>query len=150
MYTDVKSWLADAYMEKTDKATMACSLEGRLPLLDPRLVELAFRIPGKYKIRGKDLKWILKKAVAPLLPPSVLKRPKHGFSVPTDAWFRGDLKEFAFGVLLDDRTKARGYFDMEMVERLWREHVEGRHVRDGQLWLLMNFELWHRQYIDGA
>jgi asparagine synthase (glutamine-hydrolysing) len=149
MYVDLKTWLADAYMEKTDKATMACSLEGRLPLLDPRLVELAFRIPGKYKIHGSQLKWILKKAVAPLLPPSVLKRPKHGFSVPTDAWFRGDLKDFAFGVLLDDRTKARGYFDMEMVERLWREHVEGRNVRDGQLWLLVNFELWHRQYLDG-
>jgi asparagine synthase (glutamine-hydrolysing) len=150
MYVDLKTLLADAYMEKTDKATMACSLESRLPILDPRLVELAFTIPGKYKVHGKDLKWIFKKAVEPIVPPEVLTRPKHGFSVPTDVWFRGALKNFAFEVLLDDKTKARGYFNADFVEKIWRQHVEGRHVWDGHLWLLLNFELWCRQYLDGA
>lgn len=148
MFTDLKTLLADAYMEKTDKATMAASLEARLPILDPRLVELAFQIPGCYKVHGKDLKWIFKKAVAPLIPQEVLTKPKHGFSVPTDLWFRGELKDFAFEVLLDDKTKRRGYFNSNYVEQLWREHVDGRHVWDGQLWLLLNFELWHRIYLD--
>jgi asparagine synthase (glutamine-hydrolysing) len=149
MYIDLKTWLADAYMEKTDKATMACGLEARLPLLDHRLVELAFQIPGRCKIRGRSTKRIFKRAVRDLIPPAVLRRPKHGFAVPIDPWFRGTLKDFTFDVLLDDRTRRRGYFDMAVVERLWREHVNGRHVRSSQLWLLVNFELWHRIYLDG-
>ncbi len=149
MYVDLKTLLADAYMEKTDKATMACSLEARLPLLDPRLVELAFQIPGHMKIRGMSTKRILKRAVQGLLPSAVLTKPKQGFAVPTDPWFGGKLKAFTFEVLLDPRSRRRGYFNMDVVERLWREHTEGRHVWDGQLWLLLNFELWHRIYLDG-
>ena len=149
MYTDLKTLLADAYMEKADKATMACSLEARLPLLDHRLVELAFQIPGRFKIRGSAMKHIFKHAVRDLVPAEVLRRPKHGFAVPLDPWFRGDLKEFTFDVLLDQRTRQRGYFNPAFVERLWREHQDGRHVWDAQLWLLLNFELWHRIYLDG-
>jgi asparagine synthase (glutamine-hydrolysing) len=149
MYVDLKTWLADAYMEKADKATMACGLEARLPLLDHRLVELAFQIPGRCKIRAGSTKRIFKRAVRNLLPPAVLRKPKHGFAVPIDPWFRGTLKDFTFDVLLDERTRRRGYFDAAIVERLWREHVSGRHVRSSQLWLLLNFELWHRIYLDG-
>jgi asparagine synthase (glutamine-hydrolysing) len=148
MYVDLKSWLVDMYMEKTDKATMAASLEARLPLLDHRLVELAFAIPGEHKIKGLSTKRILKTAVADLVPESVLKRPKHGFEVPTDPWFRGELKSWAFEVLLDDTARRRGYFDPSIVEKLWKEHGSGRHVWDTQLWLLLNFELWHRRFID--
>lgn len=149
MYTDVKTWLADTYMEKADKATMACSLEARLPFLDHRLVELAFQIPGRFKIHGRSMKAVLKRAVRDLVPAEVLSRSKRGFAVPLDPWFRGHLKDFTFDVLLDERTKRRGYFNTEVVERLWREHVEGRHVRAEQLWLLLNFELWHRIFLDG-
>ena len=148
MYVDVKTWLPDAYMEKVDKATMAASLEARLPLLDHRLVELAFQIPGREKVRGWSTKRILKRAVAELVPPSVLRRPKHGFSVPTDPWFRGELRSFAFEVLLDDRARQRGYLDPAVVERMWKEHVSGRHVWDQHLWLLMNLELWYRTFLD--
>jgi asparagine synthase (glutamine-hydrolysing) len=148
MYVDVKTWLSDVYMEKTDKATMACSLESRLPLLDHRLVELSFQIPSRFKIRGWSLKRILKRAVAPLVPPEVLRRPKHGFTVPIDPWFRGDLKSFAYEVLLDERTRQRGFFNTSVVERLWKEHVSGRNVWDAHLWLLVNLELWARMYLD--
>src|SRR5205807_3442174 len=82
MYVDLKTWLADDYMEKTDKASMACSLEARLPLLDPRLVELAFRIPGRQKIRGLSTKLVLKQAVRDLVPPRTLRKRKYGFTVP--------------------------------------------------------------------
>ena len=149
MYVDTKTWLADAYMEKLDKATMACSLEARLPLLDHRLVELAFALPGRSKIRGWSTKRVFKRAVRSLVPPEVLRKPKHGFAVPTDPWFRGPLRDFSFEVLLDARARRRGYYDAAVVERLWQEHKSGRHVRDSQLWLLLNFELWHQIFLDG-
>ena len=149
MYVDLKNWLVDMYMEKTDKATMAGSIEARLPLLDHRLVELAFQIPGQYKIRGMSTKRIFKRAMQGLIPPEVLRKSKQGFAVPTDPWFRGELKDFTFEVLFDQRTRQRGYFQTSVIERLWREHRDGRHVWDEHLWLLLNFELWHRIYLDG-
>jgi asparagine synthase (glutamine-hydrolysing) len=148
MYIDLKTLLVDGYMEKLDKATMACGLEARVPLLDHRLVELAFQIPGRFKICASSMKRILKRAVRDLVSARVLRKSKHGFAVPIDPWFRGELKDFTFDVLLDGRTRQRGYFNLSLVERLWREHVSGRHVRAEHLWLLLNFELWHRVYLD--
>ena len=119
---------------------MACSLEARLPILDYRMVELALQdLPSRFKISGLQLKKIFKKAVSGLIPESVLKKPKHGFAVPTDPWFRGNLKEYTFEILLDDRTIKRGYFQKPFIETMWREHAEGRHVWDSHLWLLLNF-----------
>jgi asparagine synthase (glutamine-hydrolysing) len=149
MYVDLKTMLVDGYMEKTDKATMACGLEARVPLLDHRLVELAFQIPGRLKIRGGSSKRILKQAVRDLLPVSVLRKPKHGFAVPLDPWFRGELKDFSFEVLLEGRTRQRGYFNIGFIERLWREHVGGHDIWTEHLWILLNFELWHRAFLDG-
>lgn len=149
MAIDVSTWLPDGYLEKVDKATMATSLEGRLPFLDHRLVELAFQIPSALKIRGFATKQILKQAVADLIPAEVLRRPKHGFAVPTDPWFRGELSGYAREILLDERTRQRGWFNLAVVERLWNEHRAGRHAWDTQLWLLLVFELWQRVTIDG-
>ena len=149
MYVDLKTWLPDTFMEKVDKATMAFGLEGRLPFLDHRLVELAFQIPSKLKIRGRTTKRILKQAVGHLLPMQVLTKPKHGFAVPTDPWFRGELKEFVFETLLDERSKRRGYFNHAYIEKLYNLHRSGKEVYDNALWLLLNFELWHRTFIDG-
>ena len=149
MYVDLKTWLVDMYLEKTDKASMACSLEARLPFLDHRLVELAFQIPARFKIQGLSTKRILKRAVRSLVPPEVLHKPKHGFAVPTDPWFRGDLKDFTFEILLDQRARQRGYFNISAIERLWNDHASGRRTLDSQLWLLLNFELWHRIFLDG-
>ncbi len=87
-----------------------------MPLLDHRLVELAFQIPGRFKIRGWSTKRILKRAVAPYVPPEVLNRPKHGFAVPTDPWFRGELKNYTYEVLFDARTRQRGYFNPAVIE----------------------------------
>jgi asparagine synthase (glutamine-hydrolysing) len=92
---------------------------------------------------------VLYTKVAPLVPAEVLNKPKHGFAVPTDPWFRGELKNYTYEVLLDARTRRRGYFDSSIVERLWREHQSGQQVRDTALWLLLNLELWQRLYLDG-
>ena len=148
MYVDCKTLLVDGYMEKLDKTTMACGLEARVPLLDYRLVELAFQIPGRLKIRRGSSKRILKQAVHDLIPSRVLHKPKHGFAVPLDPWFRAEFKDFLFEVLLDKRTLQRGYFNGDFIERLWREHLHGREVRDAHLWVLLNFELWHRAYLE--
>jgi asparagine synthase (glutamine-hydrolysing) len=148
MYVDLKTWLADTYLEKVDKASMAVSLEARVPLLDHRLVELSFQMPSRLKLSSRFTKRIFKQAVADLLPKDTLAKRKHGFSVPTDPWFRGELSRFAYDVLLDSRTRQRGFFRADAVERLWREHQEGRQVRDSHLWLLLNFELWARRFLD--
>ena len=148
MYVDMKTWLVDTYLEKVDKTSMAVSLEARVPLLDHRLVELALSIPSSYKIDGRATKRVFRDAVRDLLPARTLTKPKHGFAVPTDPWFRGELKDFAYEILLDSRSRQRGYFRPAEVERLWGEHQAGREVRDSHLWLLLNFELWAREYLD--
>ena len=83
-----------------------------------------------------------------MLPAATLRKPKHGFAVPTDSWFRGELRDFAYEVLLDGRSRQRGFLNPTEVERLWRDHQAGREVRDSHLWVMMNFELWARQYLD--
>jgi asparagine synthase (glutamine-hydrolysing) len=150
MYADVKTLLADGYMEKVDKATMACSLEARLPLLDHRLVELAFDIPSVMKMRGASSKRILKRAVQDVVPAFVLARKKHGFEVPLDVWFRGSLKSYAFEVLLDPSARRTGFVNHSVVERLWHEHRLGRNVWDEHLWLILNLELWGRTFLGGG
>jgi asparagine synthase (glutamine-hydrolysing) len=148
MYIDVKSWLADAYMEKTDKTTMACGLEARMPLLDHRLVELAFSIPPREKIRGMSTKRIFRRAVAGLVPERVLSAQKRGFTVPLDRWLGHELSGWTRELLLDPRARSRGYFDHRVVESLLREHIDGRRVHSDALWVLLNFELWHRVCLD--
>ncbi|MEK7671459.1 MAG: asparagine synthase-related protein, partial [Bacteroidota bacterium] len=87
-------------------------------------------------------------AIKDLVPPEVLSKPKHGFAVPTDPWFRGALKDFVFDTLMDERTRKRGFFNASYIEQLCRLHREGKEVYDTELWFLLNFELWHRTYID--
>jgi asparagine synthase (glutamine-hydrolysing) len=149
MYVDVKSWLADAYTEKTDKTTMACGLEARMPLLDHRLVELAFSIPPREKIRGTSTKRIFRRAVAGLVPEYVIGAKKRGFTVPLDRWLGHELSGWTRELLLDPQARGRGYFDHRVVESLLCEHIAGRRVHSDALWVLLNFELWHRACLDG-
>jgi asparagine synthase (glutamine-hydrolysing) len=123
-------------------------LEARVPLLDYRIVEFAITIPSRFKISGGESKRVLRQAVRDLVPVETMRKAKHGFAVPTDPWFRGPLRDFAYDVLLDARSRQRGYFNPVQVEKLWREHQAGDEVRDTHLWLLMNFELWAREYLD--
>jgi asparagine synthase (glutamine-hydrolysing) len=149
MYAETKTLLVDGYLEKTDKATMACGIEARVPLLDHRIVELAFRIPSNLKVNGRSTKMLLRTAAARLLPAQAVRKPKRGFFVPTGKWLREDLRSFASDILFEARTRQRGYFNQAFVERLWREHIEGHHVWTEQLWILLMFELWNRTFIDG-
>jgi asparagine synthase (glutamine-hydrolysing) len=117
-------------------------------LLDHRLVEYASALPSAYKIRGRATKAVFRAAVSDLLPADILNRAKRGFDPPLDQWFGGRLREQVREILLERRTIERGYF----AERKYREYVEGA-LNGGRntawpLWLLLNLELWHREYVD--
>jgi asparagine synthase (glutamine-hydrolysing) len=124
-------------------------LEARVPFLDHHLVEFAAGVPAKYKIRGWTTKYILKKVLKGILPERILRKRKHGFSVPTDPWFRGKLRSYVKEILLDPKTLNRGIFKRKTIERLLQDHLRGHEIYDTHLWLLLNFELWHRRFMDG-
>jgi asparagine synthase (glutamine-hydrolysing) len=145
---DLATYLPCDLMTKVDIAAMAHSLECRAPLLDYRVVELAASLPVSAKLRGGHTKRILHAAFPELLPRSVTSRPKMGFGVPLAAWFRGELKDYAAQVLLDQATLARGYFRPETVRQLFEEHQNGRFDHGHRLWSLLMFERWHRQWAD--
>jgi asparagine synthase (glutamine-hydrolysing) len=145
---DVQTYLPGDLLVKMDIATMAHSLEGRSPFLDHRLMEMAARLPPHVKVNGRTTKVGLKSAMTPLLPKEILHRRKAGFAVPLPEWLRGPLRPTVEEVLLDSRTLSRGQFRRPVVERLLREHVDGRADRSSELWLLLVLELWQRRFLD--
>lgn len=148
LYLDQKIWLPDCYLEKIDKASMAFGLETRSPILNHHLVDFANSIPVKYKIKGLKTKYILKEAMKDILPKSIIKKRKHGLAVPTNIWFKGKLKNYLFEIIFDKKTKSRGYFNFEYMEKLYKKYQNKNQPLDSQFWLILNFELWHRQFID--
>ncbi|MBX3443907.1 MAG: asparagine synthase (glutamine-hydrolyzing) [Planctomyces sp.] len=147
---DLLSYLPCDILTKVDIASMAHSLEVRCPFLDHHVVELAARMPIELKQRGGRGKRILIDAFGDLLPQSIQDRPKMGFGVPIDHWFRNELRDLVNDILLDSRAVARGYFRPEAVRRLIGEHQSGRWDHSYRLWTLICFEQWHRNYIDAA
>ena len=150
LYVDFKTYLPECLMAKVDVATMACSLEGRSPLLDHEFIELAYRMPGNWKLRGlRGHKWILKEAFKDLLPAAILSRPKMGFGIPLGAWFRGPLRDYWADHVLSRGALGRGYFEEKGLKGLWDAHQSGRRDNGYRLWALLMLELWHRN-VDGA
>ena len=144
-FADVLTYLPCDIMTKVDVASMRSSLETRAPLLDPNVTELALQIPLEYKLRGKRGKHILREACADLLPDEIDARPKTGFGVPLDAWFRGPLNKTLREALLDSSAKRAPYFNREFVERLIKEHEERKFDHAARLWSLLVFRLWELQ-----
>jgi asparagine synthase (glutamine-hydrolysing) len=127
---------------------MAHSLELRSPFLDHRVVEFAASLPSTLKLRGLTPKYLLRRAMRDVLPPAVLRRPKMGFGVPIDRWFRHELRDMARDLLLDARARQRGYFRPEEVGRYLDEHERGQAHHHDRLWALLMLELWHRSFVD--
>jgi asparagine synthase (glutamine-hydrolysing) len=148
LYLDTKTWLPNDILIKADRMSMATSIELREPFLDYRLIEFAATVPSRYKIRNRETKYILKRALRNVLPREILKRPKMGFPTPLAWMFRGDLYGYVRDVLLDERTSARGYFDRAAVGRFVNEHLSGRADHHSVLWRLLILEEWHRQFAD--
>ena len=139
-YADMAIWLPGDILTKTDRTSMAVSLEAREPLLDHRLIEFAARLPSSMRLRGGEGKWLMKKAMQRYLPRDILYRPKMGFVTPVSAWFRGPLAEQATA-LARSRTLARtGWFDLERLGRLAEAHRAGREEHGRTLWQFMMLE----------
>jgi asparagine synthase (glutamine-hydrolysing) len=146
---DVGTYLPGDLLVKIDIATMAHSLEARSPLLDQEVMEFAASLPAELKMRGTSKKVILRDALRAWLPDDVLDRPKQGFGVPIDEWFRADLRDHVEEVLFDPVTLARGYFRPQYVRELVDRHVACREDTSPRLWALLMLELWHREVVDG-
>lgn len=148
LYVDMNSYLPDDLLAKMDIATMANSLEARVPFLDHKFMEFVCRIPFQLKLRGNESKYILKKAFEGLLPEAILVRKKMGFAVPISRWFRKELKNYVFEILLDHRTLNRGYFKREGMERLLSDHMTMRYDHSSRIWALLFLEMWFRVFVD--
>lgn len=145
---DVRLYLAEDILTKVDRASMAISLEVRAPFLDPRVAEFAASLPAHYKLRGGKTKYILKRAVADLVPPFVTRRSKKGFGVPVAEWLKGKLRPLARDLLSPERVRRAGVFNPEYITRLQDEHERGVANHRKLLWTLLMFELWHESFIE--
>jgi asparagine synthase (glutamine-hydrolysing) len=148
LYADTKTYLQELLM-KQDQMSMAASIESRVPFLDHKLVEFTARLPERFKIRGKQTKWILREAMRGILPDEILTRKKMGFPVPLGRWLRNEFRPVVAEYLLDERALGRGIFAPEAVRELVAEHDSGAIDHAAKLWSLINFEIWARQFIDG-
>ena len=141
-FLDINFYMAEDILTKVDRASMAVSLEVRAPFLDPRVAQFAAALPLEYKLKGNKGKYILKKAVEPLLPKTILQRPKKGFGIPIAEWLKGRLNPLMHDLLSPDRLKNQGLFDAEFVQKLIKEHETGAASHHKQLWTLLVFQLW--------
>ena len=141
-------FLADHNLIYTDKMSMAAGLEVRVPFLDSDLVEFAARIPSRYKYRGREAKWVLKKAMESYLPHDLIYRPKSGFGAPLRRWLRVELRDWLRDILSPERLRSRGLFDPLAVQRLIVANEEGRFDASYTLLSLACIEIWCRRFID--
>ncbi|MDQ2976955.1 MAG: asparagine synthase (glutamine-hydrolyzing) [Acidobacteriota bacterium] len=145
---DTRLYLAEDILTKVDRASMAVSLEVRAPFLDPRVAEFAASLPSDYKLHGGKTKYILKRAIADVLPPFVARRGKKGFGVPVAEWLKGKLRPLARDLLSPDRVRRAGVFNPDYVTKLQDEHERGVANHRKLLWTLLMFELWHESFIE--
>ena len=146
---DLLTQLPDDLLLLSDKMSMATSLECRVPFLDNTVIDLSLRMPSHLKIRGSQLKYLVKRALRPLLPPEILDRGKRGFGAPMGAWLKGELAPLLRRVLSRESVERRGFFRWPAVESTIALHEANREDHTDHLLALMNFELWARLFLDG-
>ena len=146
LYFDTKTWLVDDLLIKADRMSMANSIELRVPFLDHRLVQYAATLPSRYKIRGADTKFILKRIMDGQLPDRIVRRRKMGFPTPLEIMFRGELFDYAKETLLSREAIGRGYFDAAAVKQLLLDHRSGKAGNHREIWQLLVLEEWHRRF----
>lgn len=149
MFLDLLTYLPDDILTKVDRASMAVSLEARVPILDHRVVEFAWSLPHEYHVRDGNMKWVLRKALGRHVPAKMFERPKMGFSVPLSDWLRGDLRDWGEELLSESRLKREGIFEWKPIREKWEAHVEGRANWQYWLWDILMFQSWHEKWKPG-
>jgi asparagine synthase (glutamine-hydrolysing) len=149
MRIDQRTYLPDALLTKVDRASMAVSLEVRVPLLDHRVIEYTAQLPNSFKYRNGTGKFLLKRLLGQYLPANLIERPKMGFGVPIGRWFRKELRDLLLDYLSPERLKKEGLFDHIIVEKRLREHLSGQINHQYRLWALMMWEMWRERWLSG-
>ena len=142
MLWDSLTYLPDDILTKVDRAAMGVGLETRIPFLDDRVVELAWRLPLEMKIKNGEGKWPVRQVLYKYVPKELIERPKAGFAIPVGQWMRGPLREWADNLLNEGRIKREGYFDPKLVRRLWEQHLSGLYDWTPRLWAILMFQAW--------
>lgn len=146
LYTDIKTYLVGDILVKVDRMSMANSLETRAPLLDYKLMEYVATIPANLKLRDNETKYILKKSLEKLLPDDILYRKKMGFSIPLAEWLTNEFNNLFEDTVLASDSGISNYFDTDMIKNTWQAHLAGNHNHSDELWSMLIFETWWRNY----
>lgn len=147
MYLGQIPYLPDDILVKVDRAGMAVSLEVRAPLLDHRLLEFAWQLPGSLKVRKRQGKWILRQVLERHVPRALIDRPKQGFEVPIDTWLRGPLRDWAEAMLDMNRLAIQNFLEPAPIRAVWSEHLSGARNHDEALWAVLMFQAWQEHWL---
>ncbi len=146
LYFDQTSWLPDNLLERGDRMTMAASIEARMPFMDHELAGFVSGLSDDWRVRGRTTKRILREAMLRLLPAPILERPKVGFRVPVNEWFRTSMKDYLKDHLLGSDSRTNEYYQPQVLRRYLDEHIAGRQNHEKLLWCMLNLEIWHKEY----